>query len=69
MNLKYGTIKKDLEKAEMISEMFHRPEIYQQMQKKIQWSKLSFEEKLEKVIDEWYKAFKKKQELSKNELP
>lgn len=60
--------KYDLERAEMVSQMFNRPEIYEQMKRKIQWNKLSFEERLEKVVDEWYKEFvKRRQELSKEQ--
>jgi len=60
--------KKDLEKAEMISEMFNRPEIYEQMKRKTEWSKLPVEQKLHKLINDWYSEFtRQRRELSKQE--
>ena len=57
---------KEFEKVERVAKLLDRPELIQQWQRKHQWSRMSIEEKLERLIDRWWKK-RKAEQLSSSE--
>ena len=53
--------------AELLAEISGDKSLVEKAKKKVEWSKLSTEEKLCKIIDEWYQRFMENKELSKQE--
>ena len=55
----------EFEKVERVAELVNRPELVEQYLKKVKWSRMTLEEKLGRLIDQWWNEKKKREKLSK----
>jgi len=56
----------EFEKVERVAELVNRPELIEQWKRKYEWSHMSLEQKLAKLVDKWWKQ-KQEAKLSKSE--
>ncbi len=57
--------KKEYELLKDLGEQTNHPELPEQYLQKVKWSRMSIEEKLERLIDRWWQQKKKREKLSK----